>query len=39
MPAEPSDESPGAGPYGEAAVPAEGGLPDGYSCHGVRMSL
>ena len=28
MPAEPSDESPGAGPYGEAAVPAEGGLPD-----------
>ena len=29
IPAETSDESPGAGPYGEAAVPAGGGLPDG----------
>jgi len=29
MPAGPSDESPGAGPYREAAAPAGGELPDG----------
>ena len=29
MPAEPSDESPGAGPYREAVAPARGKLPDG----------
>ena len=29
MPAEPSDESPGAGPYREAVVPAGAKLPDG----------